>query len=221
MAYDLSTLPLWLRLWASSMTLAVWMFGIGQQKTVVSAFYRPPLRPGYADVVQVGPLLRPTIRDRQPSEGDFVLSYLRRQTPGRVVEMLANLGVPVRIYGLGGRPATGQAEFFEVDEHTFTESLVACRAVVAAAGNQLLGEALYLGKPFFALPEGKHFEQCINAHFLKQLGGGDWCAVEQVQKPQLDAFMANIDEYSDNLQGRQNEFDGTDDAVAAIELMLK
>jgi uncharacterized protein (TIGR00661 family) len=219
-AYDLSTLPLWLRAWAKSMTLAVWMFGIGQQKTVVSAFYRPPLRKGYEDVVQVGPLLRPTIRGRQTSEGDFVLSYLRRQTPERVVEMLARLGVPIRIYGLGTRPPLGHAEFFAVDEHSFTESLVTCRAVIAAAGNQLLGEALYLGKPFFALPEGKHFEQCINAHFLKELGGGDWSAVEQVEKPQLDAFMANIEQYRDNLRGRQSEFDGTDAAVAAIESML-
>jgi uncharacterized protein (TIGR00661 family) len=219
-AYDLSTLPLQLRMRANSMILAVWLFGIRQQKTVVSAFYRPPLRKGYEDVVQVGPLLRPTIRGREPCQGDFILSYLRRNTPPRVVDILAKLDVPVRIYGLGKLPKRGDAEFFEVDECSFTEALVSCRAVVAAAGNQLLGESLYLGKPFFALPEGKHFEQCINAHFLKDLGGGDWAAVEQVKHSQLVAFLASVDRYRDSLLGRQHEFDGTADAVAAIESML-
>lgn len=219
-AYDLRALPQRLQWWAKSMSLAVWMFGIGQQKTMVSAFYRPPLRAGFEDVVQVGPLLRPTIRKRQPSDGDFLLSYLRRQTPERVVEMLAGLDRPVRIYGLGARPAQGNAEFFEVDEQTFTDALIGCHAVIAAAGNQLLGEALYLGKPFFALPEQKHFEQCINAHFLKQLGGGDWAAVEQVEKSQLEGFMVNVETYRNNLAGRQDEFDGTPAAVTTIQSML-
>ncbi len=219
-AYDLSALPLWLRAWAKSMTLAIRMFGIGQQKTVVSGFFHPPLRKGHEDVVQVGPMLRPTIRGREPTDGDFILSYLRRQTPERVVDMLANLGTPVRVYGLGSRSPHDQVEFFEVDEASFTKALVSCRAVVAAAGNQLLGEALYLGKPFFALPEGKHFEQCINAHFLKKLGGGDWAAIEKVNKSQLDDFLRATDEYRANLCGRREEFDGNDAAVAAIEAML-
>ncbi|MGI9456692.1 MAG: glycosyltransferase family protein [Aeoliella sp.] len=219
-AYDLSALPRRLQLWARSMSLAVWMFGIGQQKTVVSAFYQPPLRPGYEDVTQVGPLLRPTIRGRLAGEGDYLLSYLRRQTPPRVVDLLAQLDTPVRIYGLGERQPRGLLEFYEVDERSFTDSLVDCRAVVAAAGNQLLGEALYLGKPFFALPEEKHFEQCINAHFLKQLGGGAWAAIEHVELVDLQHFLTRIDAYRQNLAGRQQEFDGTAKAVAAIDSML-
>ncbi|QDU55363.1 glycosyltransferase family protein [Aeoliella mucimassa] len=220
LAYDLSILPTQLRWWARSMRLAVWMFGIGQQKTMVSAFYSPPLKRGYEDVVQVGPLLRPTIRQRETSDQGFLLSYLRRQTPEATVRKLGSLGLPVRIYGLGKRPPQGNAEFFEVDEHSFTESLVTCKAVVAAAGNQLLGEALYLGKPFFAMPERKHFEQRINACFLKELGGGDWAYVERVEQSQLDAFMANIEMYRENLKGRQEEFDGTPKAVATIEAIL-
>lgn len=219
-AYDLSSLPRRLQWWARSMSLAVWMFGIGQQKTVVSAFYRPPLRPAWKDVVQVGPLLRPTIRGRTPTTGTYTLSYLRRQTPQRVVDMLTRLGHPVKIYGLGHRPPEGDAEFFEVDEDSFTEDLVGCHSVIAAAGNQLSGEALYLGKPFFALPEGKHFEQCINACFLKELGGGDWSPIEVVKQTQFEEFLADAERYRARLAGRQREFDGTADAVVAIEAML-
>ncbi|MCO6047403.1 teichoic acid biosynthesis protein [Aeoliella sp. ICT_H6.2] len=219
-AYDLSSLPSRLQWWAKSMSLAVWMFGIGQQKTVVSAFYKPPLRPGFEDVVQVGPLLRPTIRNRETTTGDFVLSYLRRQTPERVVDVLVDLGVPIRIYGLGPREPRGSAEFCEIDEDSFTEALVNCSAVIAASGNQLCGEALHLGKPMFAIPEGKHFEQCINASFVKELGAGDWAAVEEVKREQFEEFLADRETYRQNLTGRRAEFDGTPAAVAAIEEML-
>ena len=220
-AYDLSSLAAQLRWWARSMRLAVWMFGIGQQRSMVSAFFRPPLKPGYKDYVQVGPLLRPALRGQATRDDGFLLSYLRRQTPEATVRKLGALGIPVRIYGLGERPPQGDAEFFAIDEQTFTESLVSCKAVVAAAGNQLLGEALYLGKPFFAMPEKKHFEQRINACFLKELGGGDWAYVERVEQQQLEQFLRDIETYRQNLSGRQEEFDGTPLAVATIEEMLQ
>jgi uncharacterized protein (TIGR00661 family) len=220
LAYDLHSLSWKLQLMARSMRLAVWAFGIGQQKTVVSAFYSPSLKRGYEDVVQVGPLLRPALRDVQPTVGDYVVSYLRRSTPPRVIDLLEALSVPVRVFGLGESPPRGQVEFHPVDEQAFTRSLAGANAVVAAAGNQLLGESLYLGKPFFALPEEKHFEQCINAHFLRQLGGGDWCAIERVQQRDLERFMVEREAYRAKLAGRQDEFDGTPAAVAAIESML-
>jgi len=219
-AYDLSGLPWKYRWRARSMRLAVWMFNIAEDQSVVSAFYRPPLRRGYEHMIQVGPLLRSAIRGRQPKQGGYLLSYLRRQTPDRVVDMIASLPVPSRIYGLGQRPPMGNAEFYAVDELSFTEALVNCRGVVAAAGNQLLGEALYLEKPYFALPERKHFEQCINAHFLKQLGGGGWARLEEVRQADFDQFIADMPTYHQNLQGRQEEFDGTTAAAEAIESML-
>lgn len=221
LAYDLSSLPTGLQWRARSMKLAVWMFGIGQQRTVVSAFYRPPLRPGYEDVIQVGPLIRPAIRTAQPRVGDYLVSYLRRNTPPRMVELLADLDTPVRVYGLGLQSTRRQLNFFDVDEDSFTESLAGCRAVIAAAGNQLLGESLYLAKPFFALPEKQHFEQSINAHYLKQLGGGDWAAIEDVKHADLTRFLEQLETYRTNLAGRSAEFDGTADAVGAVEGMLK
>lgn len=219
-AYDLSTLPWRLRMLARSMRLAVWAFGIGQRKTVVSAFYRPPLKRGYEEVVQVGPLLRPSLRGMPCRNEGYVVSYLRRATPPHVVELLAQLKRPVQVFGLGSRPPLKQLTFHEVDEESFTSALAGCEAVVAAAGNQLLGEALYLGKPYFALPEGKHFEQCINAHYLRELGGGEWCEIEAVELDDLRRFFERLEEYRANLSGRQKEFDGTPAAVEAIESML-
>ena len=219
-AYDLKSLPRRLRLYAWGMSWCVWAFGIKQQKTVISAFYKPPLRRAWKSAVQVGPLLRSGLKELTPRVGDFVLSYLRRHTPQRVVDLLSALDLPVRIYGLGSRDSQGSATFHEVDETAFTADLAACGAVIAAAGNQLTGESLYFGKPTLALPEQIHHEQCINAHFLKQLGGGDYVELESLTPENLRHFLESRETFRHQLAGRTAEFDGNAAALAAVESML-
>lgn len=218
--YDLSLLPARLRRWAWVMSWSVWAFGIRASKTVVSSFYKPPLRAGSEDAVQVGPLLRPAVEARTPSNQGHVLSYLRRATPPRVVEMLSKLPLPVKVYGLGAREPRGSITFCEISETTFLDDLASCDSVIAAAGNQLLGEALYFGKPVLAMPEHNHHEQCINACFLEQLGGGDWRYVERITQEDFQAFLDQRETYRKQLEGRSAEFDGAGDAAAAIESAL-
>ncbi|MGL4514470.1 MAG: glycosyltransferase family protein [Lacipirellulaceae bacterium] len=219
--YDLSALPIRLQRWAWAMSWSIWMFGIRQQKTVVSAFYNPPLRRGFEHVVQVGPLLRPALRQRQPTVGSHLLSYLRRATPQGVLDLLATLPQPVRVYGLGERPPHGSVTFCAIDERAFLDDLASCDAVVAAAGNQLLGEALYFGKPVLALPEQNHHEQCINACFLERLGGGEWKPIERVGAGDLHGFLARRETYRQALAAMpRDRFDGVDAAAEAIERML-
>ena len=116
--------------------------------------------------MQVGPLLRREITEAVPSEGAFLLSYLRRHTPFSAIEALADCGLPVKVYGLGQRDSVGNVSFHAIDERRFVEDLAGCRALVSAAGNQLIGESLHLGKPLLALPERAHAEQMMNSYFL-------------------------------------------------------
>ncbi len=219
-AYDLGWLPRDLRFWAWAMGWSVWAFGIGQRWTVISAFYKPPLLPAWRAATQVGPLLRPAVHDRRPTHGAHVLSYLRRATPPSVLEDLTALPAEVRVYGLGAQPPRDNLVFREVSEEGFLDDLAGCDSVIAAAGNQLLGEALYFGKPFFALPERKHHEQRINACFLKQLGGGDWRLLERVARQDFVDFWRHRETYRQQLAQSGLKFDGTDDAAAAIEAAL-
>lgn len=78
----------------------------------------------------------------------------------------------VRMYGLGAQPRRGNLVFRDIDEHRFLEDLATCDAMISTAGNQLVGEALYLAKPVLVLPEARNFEQYINAHFLARSGAG-------------------------------------------------
>ena len=218
--YDLSSLEFRLRSYAWLMCLAVYAFRLKPQKIVISAFYFPPLRDAYRDAVQIGPLLRPLVQQMQPTDGEHILCYLRRHTPEKVIKLFRELPHPVRIYGLGERASEGNLTFCKVDEVGFVEDLSSAKAVVAAAGNQLSGETLYFGKPFLALPERSHHEQCINAHFVQELGAGEWKHIEELTSQDLLSFLAKLDIYRENLRNSPHNFDGTADAAQEIEEFL-
>jgi uncharacterized protein (TIGR00661 family) len=220
LAYDLGSLPLSLRWQAWFMSHAVWMYVSDAADTVVSAFFRPPLRRGWEHVVQTGPLLRREVVRAEPRDEGFVLSYLRRHTPFEAITALADCGMPVKVYGLGHREHVGNISFHAIDERRFIEDLAACRCMVSAAGNQLIGEALHLGKPMLVLPERAHAEQLMNSHFLAGMGCGDFARLEQVSRERVRGFLDGIDRYRPALAGVQGRMDGTPDVVRVIEHRL-
>lgn len=217
LAYDLSILPWHLRFHAWTMSWFVRVHYSKQELTMVSGFFFPRLKPGYEQVVQLGPMIRPELREMRPHEGDFFLSYLRPRSRERAIEVVANAGLPIKIYGVGQRPAVGQSTFHEIDPIAFAEDLANCKAVICAAGNQLLGECLYLGKPVFAVPEKVHHEQLINAYFLRDMGCGDWVTLETVEIADLHNFVANLDQYRTHLRKTCQQIDGTFKAIEQIQ----
>jgi uncharacterized protein (TIGR00661 family) len=220
LAYDLDALPWSLQWQAWFMSHAVWMYVMEATDTVVSAFFRPPLRRGWEHVVQTGPLLRPEILAAQPRDDGFLLSYLRRHTPFSAIESLADCGLPVRVYGLGHRETVGHVSFHTIDDIRFAADLAACHAVVAAAGNQLIGEALHLGKPLLVLPERAHSEQLINSSFLKAMGCGDFRHLEEVTRGDVSEFIAGLDRLRPALAAVAGRMDGTDDVLRVIRHRL-
>lgn len=219
-ACDLSSLPTRLRQWAFMMKLAVKAHHTNQAQTIVSSFFQAPLRRKYRHVMQIGPLIRPELKALQPTTGDFILSYLRPNTPPHVLEALAVCEREVRVYGLGERKREGNLRFLPLSDVTFGADLANCSALIGAAGNQSLGEALFLGKPALALPEAEHHEQLINAHFLREMGAGEWVTAEDARKEHVARFVANLDRYQARTADLRGAIDGTATAVAAIKQQL-
>lgn len=215
-ACDLSSLPAKLRHYAKLMKLAVHAHHTGQQATIVSSFFRAPLRKKYEHVLQVGPLLRPEIREAKTETGDFLLSYLRPNSPKQVLEVLRRSKQEVRVYGLGQQPAEGPLRYFPLSETTFARDLATCSALVGAAGNQTLGEALYLGKPVLALPEEDHHEQMINAHFLQEMNAGRYTPIESFGARHLDEFLEGVEDQRASIAAERSFLDGTPAAIAEI-----
>lgn len=193
--YDLRGLPRRLRWHAAYMRLVVGAYYSGQRETVVSSFYFPPLRPSVTRVTQVGVLLRPEVAATRPWTGAHLVAYWRRYVGEQVLAALAETGLDVRVYGLGQRAPRRQLTFHAVSESRFLEDLAGCCALISTAGNQLVGEALYLGKPVLALPEPNNFEQEINGHFLRESGAGTTVAMGVLQANDLHRFLARVDDY--------------------------
>jgi UDP:flavonoid glycosyltransferase YjiC (YdhE family) len=144
----------------------------------------------------------------------------RRHTPSAVIEALAGCGVPVRVYGLGARDSLGGVSFHAIDDRRFVEDLAGCRAVVSAAGNQLIGEALHLGKPMLLLPEQAHVEQSINSRFLVAMGAGEFCHLEAVSPRRVREFVARLDRYSAATDAHRGRMDGTPAVLDVIASRL-
>jgi uncharacterized protein (TIGR00661 family) len=222
LAYNLGNIPLKLQHYVWWMGWGVrWCYGRDHYPAVTSSFFTAPLKPGFENIRQIGSLLRPEVIATQPQTGDYLVSYLRSNTSQRVIDALANCGWPVRIYGLGQRPTSGRLSFHAIDENRFVADLAGSAGLFSAAGNQVLGEAIYYGKPVFAIPESMLHEQLINAHYLKQMGGGDWTPAESFNPDTFHRFLNRIEDYRLKLADRVGATNGTPDAINAIDKVLQ
>jgi uncharacterized protein (TIGR00661 family) len=185
---------------------------------LVSSFY--PVRARRPDVKVVGPLLRQAVRDQVPRRGDHLLAYFNQgneQLRPPILSALAQAGPPVHVYGSDRRGQEGSLTFLPLSNLPFLEDLASCRAVISTAGNQLIGEALYLGKPVCVLPECCA-EQRLNAAAVERLGIGMRVSARRFTAERLRTFLANLDIYGRNLQ--RHVRDGVHESLQAIEQFL-
>lgn len=215
---ELSTLPLRLRRAARFMSFFVRAFYSGQELTVISSFYSLPVRPSPRRVLQVGVLLRPELEGTAVTSGDHLVAYLRRGAPARLLSVLAASGREVRVYGAGTHPAEGKLAFRAISESGFIADLASAAGLVTTAGNQVVGEAVALGKPVLALPESGNMEQEINAHFVQACGAGHAVPFDRLQETNLRDFLDQLPELKRRLSRLPGK--GNDAALAAVERHL-
>jgi len=192
---DLRHLPLPLQLHAAFMGRFVHAFYDTQQETIVSSFFRTQPSGKIPHVTQVGVMLRDDVVHAVPEDRGHLVAYLRREASAEVLRPLLACRHPVVVYGLGARLPMGNLRFREIDAVRFVEDLATATALVTTAGNQLVGEALYLGKPVLAMSEPGNMEQRIHAHLLEEMGAGVGCGMESLSVPILQGFLEGLDVY--------------------------
>ncbi len=192
---DFSHLPKLLQFRAALLGTVVDLFYSGQETTIVSSFFFPDLRPGLGHVVTVGPMLRPQVLRAARSHGEHLVVYVRKFGSDRLFDALQASGREVRFYGLGERPSIGNIHFFPIQERSFVDDLATSHALVTTAGNQLLGEALYLQKPVLAFPEPNNSEQLVHGHLLEREGTGEWAEFERVGPRTVRGFLSRVEQY--------------------------
>lgn len=215
---DLSGLPPRLYRAARFMSHFVRAFYRGQELTMISSFYVLPLKASNHSVLQVGVLLRPELEKVTVSEGEHLVAYLRRGAPIRLLNILAASGREVRVYGAGNHPSVGVLQFRPINEAGFIADLASAAALVTTAGNQVVGEAVALGKPVLALPETGNMEQEINAHFVVASGAGEAVSFERLDVAGLRSFLARLPQLREGLSRLPGK--GNEAALAAVERHL-
>lgn len=194
-ASDLSGLPWRLQAYAAAMWPATKLFVPVQCTRVISSFFKVPLKRRYRQTRSIGVLMRPEILKATVEERDHLVVYLRRSTSDGVLDALARTNLPMKIYGVGERPTFKRLEFEAIHPFKFIEDLATSRALITTAGNQLVGESLFLGKPVLGMPERGNYEQEINAHFLRKSGAGATVGVDELAPNHVHRFLKRIDTY--------------------------
>jgi uncharacterized protein (TIGR00661 family) len=169
----------------------------------------------------VGPLLRPEVMRRQATRGAHLLVYLNRgayQLTPRVEGALRALRMPVVLYGTPRRGVDGNLDFREPSTEPFLDDLASCRAVFSTAGNQLVGEAIWFGKPMFVMPEHT-VEQRLNAAAVERLGIGLQVRHTEIDAPAIERFLAQEGTFRDSMRNAVRN--GREEALAAIETFAR
>jgi uncharacterized protein (TIGR00661 family) len=188
-------------------------------RIIVSSFYEGERHD--ARIRFVGPLLRREVLARRGTDGDHLLVYLNRgrwQLTPRIEEGLRSLGCPAVVYGTSRVGEDGPLSFRPPSNEGFLDDLASCRAVFSTAGNQLVGEALWFGKPMLVTPENT-VEQRLNAAAVQSLGIGRRIDHDAVDGSAFRRFLGEVSGYRETM--RHAVRDGRAEALAAIEAFAR
>lgn len=216
---DFRRLPRALRSHARFLGAFVDMWTPRPDVRVSSSFYTPAPKRGSEDVEFIGVLLRRAVREAKPVTGEHLVAYLRSGTSPSTIEALRHAPHEVRLYGLGDDVRGGALSPRPISESGFIDDLASCRALVTTAGNQLVGEALHLGKPVLGLPEPGNREQEFNGWFLSESGAGVSVPCASFNLAVLRSFLTSADAYA--RVARSLDVDGTARAIALIQDVLR
>lgn len=184
-------------------------------RILISSFY--PAEPDGPHVRLVGPILREEVHRAPVRDGPHLLVYLNKgahQYGRRLDQAFRSSDLPVVIYGTPWRGHSDNLEFRAPGTAEFLRDLASCAGVIATAGNQLLGEAMYFGKPVLALPENA-FEQRLNAALVERLGLGMQCRWSDITPSDVDRFLGHHDAYRAALRALAR--DGRAEAVTILQ----
>lgn len=166
----------------------------GAQAYLITSFFKTPVK--HARTYLFPPILRREVLDLQPGEEDFVLVYTTSRFT-EMTEILKKINAHFVIYGVIGKETTGNLTFKDPSQKEFLKDLGSCRAVIATAGLSLISEALFLGKPYLAIPVEGQFEQIVNAYYLEKLGYGKFA--REANQKNIENFLYNLGKYRRNL----------------------
>ena len=152
------------------------------------------------------PIVSERIRRLTRSEGEHTLVYLTSGFDSLLPVLKSFSREKFFIYGYDRDETDGNLRFLPKSQKGFADHLASANAVIATAGFTLISEALFLRKPYMALPMEGQFEQELNAWQLTNSGYGVGC--ESPNEDAVGHFLYRRAEYRQQLKS-YSEDDGT------------
>jgi len=171
----------------------------------------------------------PAIRDeiirtkrQAPAEGTHVVCYFNSKADHReILRVLSHVrNVEFRVYGgtsHSSRTRHGNLLVCPISETEFIEDLGSSAAIIGGGGFNFMSEALYLEKPMLSLPFGRHYEQILNANYLKLLGFGERCY--EFTPEVVRRFLGSAPVYRARLRGLRH--DDNRELLASVDIALR
>lgn len=158
-------------------------------RSLVSSFYH--VDPTNDQVKVIPNVLRKQVRELTSFPGKHILAYFSMGMAQESLDCLQYFD-EVYLYGTRRFHSDGSIHYKQPSNEEFLHDLSSCKAVISGAGNQLIGEAMYYGKPVLVIPENS-VEQRVNAHYVEKLNLG--MAAPKLTMDVVRKFSKNLDSY--------------------------
>jgi uncharacterized protein (TIGR00661 family) len=151
------------------------------------------------------PIIRDEIKNLKPFHGKKVLVYISKQN-NNILNILKTINEEFIVYGFNVNKKDKNLIFrkFEESNKNWFKDLESCKAIISTAGFNLIAEAVYLKKPFLAIPLRRHYEQIFNAKVLDELNYGKF--LQKPSKKEIESFLKNLNMYNKKLKNQKFQF---------------
>jgi len=140
------------------------------------------------------PIIREEVLNLKPNYNGKLLVYLSKKNK-KIINVLKKSNREFIIYGYDINKKVKNLEYN--NKKFFLKDLEECKAIISTSGFTSIGEAIYLKKPYLAIPLKGQFEQLFNAIYVKQKKIGLY--TESLTLDELNEFISNLEIYKENL----------------------
>ena len=161
---------------------------------LITSFFKT--EPKFPNTFVFPPIIRSEIQSLNNQPADYILVY-EGSDFNNLVPQLKQLQEKFIIFNATKETSEANIIYKKYSKKDWLELLPGAKAVIGTAGLSLLGECIYLKKPYLALPIEKQIEQVINAEYLKECGYGDFAYHCDAKK--IETFIKQIPQYQKNL----------------------
>ncbi len=172
----------------------------GAKRYFVTTFYETPVT--HKKTYLVPPIVRQEVLDLKPERQDYILIYQTSDFE-HLVDVYHKIPEKFIVFGLNKEGVDGNITYKNYSLDEWLTYLANCKAIIANAGLSLMCEALYLKKPFLAMPINQQVEQVINAQYLQAQGYGQYTL--HFCQDDYNKFWANLPKYEKNLENYEHK----------------